>query len=63
MAIDLEELAEQPLRVSGDSGMVEGHRLSDLIEADKYITSKENAAAGVRSCIKIIRFQPSGSIF
>ena len=61
--IDVQDAAENPLRVRGDSGEVTAHDLNQLIDADKYLTAKENAASGVRSSIKIVRFQPSGTVF
>ena len=55
-------MAITPKRVTGDSGSVEQHSLDELIRADKYITNKENAAAGMLSVIKIVRFAPCGTV-
>ena len=37
------ESIKQPAKASGDSGSVEQHKLKDMIEADKYLASKEAA--------------------
>jgi len=36
----IEENAASPAKASGDSGSVEQHKLTDQIEADKYLASK-----------------------
>jgi len=36
----IRDSATQPARASGDSGSVEQHKLTDQIEADKYLASK-----------------------
>jgi len=36
----IRDSANQPARASGDSGSVEQHKLTDQIEADKYLASK-----------------------
>ena len=45
MADDLEntirENAQGPAKAAGDSGSVEQHKLSEQIEADRYLASKE----------------------
>ena len=45
MANDLEttirDNAQGPAKASGDSGSMEQHKLTDQIEADKYLASKE----------------------
>lgn len=45
MAEDLEDAirknAEGPAKAAGDAGSVEQHKLSEQIEADKYLASKE----------------------
>jgi len=49
MAEDLEntirENAQGPAKATGDSGSVEQHKLSEQIEADRYLASKEAARA------------------
>ncbi len=47
MSDDLEqqirENAEGPAKASGDAGSVEQHKLTEQIEADRYLASKEAA--------------------
>ena len=43
----MEDAAQRPLRVVGDEGEVEAHRLGDVIAADRYLSAK--AAMGVKS--------------
>lgn len=47
MPDDLDETIEQnakgPAKASGDAGSVEQHPLTDQIEADRYLASKEAA--------------------
>ena len=47
MAEELEnairENAQGPAKASGDSGSVEQHKLSEQIEADRYLASKSAA--------------------
>lgn len=47
MADDLQDAIRQnaqgPAKAAGDAGSVEQHKLSDQIEADKYLASKEAA--------------------
>jgi len=47
MADDLEntirENAQGPARASDDSGSMEQHKLSEQIEADRYLSSKKDA--------------------
>ncbi|MFI4912443.1 MAG: hypothetical protein ACIAQZ_12320 [Sedimentisphaeraceae bacterium JB056] len=38
--IDIEKNAASPKKVKGDSGEVEQHSLSELIEAEKFLASK-----------------------
>ncbi|KAA0219594.1 MAG: hypothetical protein KJ057_09775 [Phycisphaerae bacterium] len=39
--------AQGPKRASGDSGSVEQHPLTEQIEADRYLSSKEAAKKGL----------------
>ena len=39
----ISESAQGPAEVSGDAGSVKQHPLPDLIEADRYLTSKTAA--------------------
>lgn len=63
----LEELAQQPHKLSGDAGSVEMPKLPDLIAADKYATGKEAAAEALAASgsfwkryAKIERASPPG---
>ncbi len=40
----IEEGAQKPKRMRGDEGEVEQHSLKDLIEADRYLSSKAAVA-------------------
>lgn len=56
----LAEAVENPRRVSGDAGSVEGHSLPDLIAADKYLNAKK--AAGTRSMgLRFTKLIPDGT--
>ena len=52
MAEDLDNTIRQnaagPKRAAGDSGSVEQHGLTEQIEADRYLASKEAARKGER---------------
>ena len=39
----ISENAQSPAKASGDAGSVEQHKLSEQIEADRYLASKEAA--------------------
>ena len=56
----LRENAAGPKKVSGDAGSVERHSIADLIEADKYLASKE-AAKSHGLGIKLSRIEPDGT--
>ena len=55
MADDLKDTirdnAQGPAKAAGDSGSVEQHKLSDQIEADRYLAAKEAAKAKRRGLI------------
>ncbi len=55
------ETASGPKKVSGDAGSVEQHAISDLIAADKYLSSKE-AAKGRGIGIKLSKIEPDGTL-
>jgi hypothetical protein len=61
---DLEETikknAEGPAKAAGDSGSVEQHKLTEQIEADRYINSKK-AAKGKKAGIKFAKLVPPGA--
>lgn len=56
----LREIVAGPKKVSGDAGSVEQHSIGDLIEADKYLSSKE-AAKSRGFGIKLTRIEPDGT--
>ena len=55
MADDLEDTIRQnaqgPAKAAGDAGSVEQHKLSEQIETDKYLASKEAAKSKRRGLI------------
>ncbi len=55
MADDLKDTirdnAQGPAKAAGDAGSVEQHKLSDQIEADRYLAAKEAAKAKRRGLI------------
>lgn len=52
--------AAGPKRAQGDSGSVEQHPLQDQIAADRYLASKQAAAAPVRA-LRLTRLVPPGA--
>ncbi len=64
MPSDLEQTirdnAAGPAKASGDSGSVEQHPLRDQIEADRYLASRQAAAAPARS-LRLTRLVPPGA--
>ena len=63
MADDLKdtirENAEGPAKASGDAGSVEQHKLTDQIEADKYLASKDAAKSKSRG-LRFNKLVPPG---
>ena len=55
MADDLKDTirdnAQGPAKAAGDAGSVEQHKLSDQIEADRYLASKEAAKSKRRGLV------------
>ncbi len=51
--------AQGPARASGDAGSVEQHKLTEQIEADRYLASKE-AAKGKRRGLRFNKLVPPG---
>jgi hypothetical protein len=43
--------AQRPAKAAGDAGSVEQHKLSEQIEADKYLASKEAAKSKRRGLV------------
>jgi hypothetical protein len=64
MADELEtairENAERPAKASGDAGSVEQHKLTEQIEADRYLASKEAAKSKKRG-LRFNKLVPPGA--
>ncbi len=64
MADDLEDTIRQnaqgPAKAAGDAGSVEQHKLTEQIEADKYLASKE-AATSKRRGLRFNKLVPPGA--
>jgi hypothetical protein len=64
MADDLDDAIRQnasgPAKAAGDAGSVEQHKLTDQIEADKYLASKK-AAASKRRGLQFNKLVPPGA--
>jgi hypothetical protein len=56
----IRENAQGPAKASGDAGSVEQHKLSEQIEADKYLASKEAAKSKSRG-LRFNKLVPPGS--
>lgn len=56
----ISENAQGPKRASGDSGSVEQHPLTDQIEADRYLSSKEATKKGLG--VRMTRVVPPGAM-
>lgn len=52
--------AQGPAKASGDSGSVEQHSLTEQIEADRYLSSKEAANKGLG--IRMTKVLPPGAV-
>ena len=57
----IRENAQGPKKASGDAGSVEQHDLTDQIEADRYLNSKD-AVKKKGLGIKITRAIPHGTV-
>ena len=55
----IRENAQGPARAAGDAGSVEQHKLTDQIEADKYLASKEAAKSKSRG-LRFNKLVPPG---
>jgi len=56
----LRENAQGPKRAQGDAGSVEQHSLTDQIEADRYLASKEAAKKGLG--VRMTKVVPPGAV-
>jgi hypothetical protein len=59
LANAIKENATGPKRAQGDSGSVEQHALTEQIEADRYLASKEAAKKGLG--VRMTRVIPPGA--
>ena len=53
--------AQGPAKAAGDAGSVEQHKLSDQIEVDKYLASKEAVKLKARG-LRFNKLVPPGSV-
>ena len=60
LADSISENAQGPAKVAGDAGSVEQHKLSEQIEADKYLASKQ-AAQSKRRGLRFNKLVPPGA--
>ena len=56
----IRENAEGPAKAAGDAGSVEQHKLTDQIEADKYLASKKAAKSKSRG-LRFNKVVPPGT--
>lgn len=52
--------AQGPAKAAGDSGSVEQHSLTEQIEADRYLASKEAAKKGLG--VRMTKVVPPGAV-
>lgn len=60
LEIAIRQNAEGPAKAAGDAGSVEQHKLSEQIEADRYLASKE-AAKSKRRGLRCNKLVPPGA--
>jgi hypothetical protein len=64
MAADLEDVIREntagPAKAAGDAGSVEQHKLTEQIEADRYLAAKDAAKRKDRG-LRFSKFVPPGS--
>ena len=56
----IEENAQGPAEVSGDSGSMKQHSLKDQIEADRYLNSKQASRASGLG-VRVSKLVPPGA--
>ena len=56
----IREIAQGPAKASGDAGSVEQHKLSEQIEADRYLAAKQ-AAKSKRRGLSFNKLVPPGA--
>lgn len=57
----IREAAQEPVSASSDAGSVTQRSLSELIEADRYLASKEAVRSRSRG-LKLSKFIPPGTV-
>lgn len=65
IAAKIEEAAAGPQRMRTDAGEAQSHPLTDLIEADKYLASRDAVSASANRTHRGLRFnvlKPPGSV-
>ena len=64
LSSDIASNAQGPAEARGDSVSVRQHRLTDLIEADRYLAAKDALADETRRTIgvRIVQLVPPGAI-
>jgi hypothetical protein len=56
----IRENAQGPAKAAGDSGSMEQHRISEVIEADRYLESKQATTSKNRG-LRFNRLVPPGT--
>ena len=63
LASKIDTVAQGPKRVRTDAGEVESQSLADMIEADKYLASRNATAAGnTHRGLRFNKLIPPGSV-
>jgi len=63
LSTTIETVAGEPLKMQGDAGSVEQHKLTDLIEADRYLGGKDATAATQTTLpIRLFKLSPPGAV-
>ena len=57
----IEDLAQNPRKVTGDAGSVEEHSIPDLIQADRYGKAQSGADKPHRG-LRFTKFVPKGTV-
>jgi hypothetical protein len=57
----IRENATGPAKASGDAGSIEQHKLTDQIEVDRYLQSKEATKSKKRG-LKFNKLSPPGTV-
>jgi hypothetical protein len=62
IAAKIESTPDGPRRVRTDAGEVESQPLPDLIEADKYLASRDAVSASAHRGLRFNTLKPPGSV-